>query len=295
LTLAYGSNVLLSNLNFVLGRGQKVALLGLNGSGKSTLIRRIAAANPQDLGKIVFGKYVRTGFYDQENLNLQGNLRVIDQLWFDNTRMSQTEVRGLLAKVTLGADDVYKLVSELSGGERAKLGLAMIMAKDCNLLLLDEPTNHLDLPSREALEEALRSYTGTVLFVSHDRYFVNAISSSIAEIDQGALNVYQGNYDDFAQKTFAQPDKKVTKSVTQTGYRNAKQRAEQTNNARKLKQLEQTITQLEEQILDINNQLANPTVASDYSKMSPLLQQLEQCNLQLEETMLLWEELSQLV
>ena len=295
LTLAYGSNVLLSNLNFVLGRGQKVALLGLNGSGKSTLIRRIASANPQDLGKIVFGKNVRTGFYDQENLNLQGNLRVIDQLWFDNTRMSQTEVRGLLAKVTLGADDVYKLVSELSGGERAKLGLAMIMAKDCNLLLLDEPTNHLDLPSREALEEALRSYTGTVLFVSHDRYFVNAISTSIAEIDQGALNVYQGNYDDFAQKTFAQPDKKVTKPVTQTGYRNAKQRAEQTNNARKLKQLEQTITQLEEQIQDINNQLANPTVASDYSKMSPLLQQLEQCNLQLEETMLLWEELSQLV
>ena len=131
-------------------RGERVALLGLNGAGKSTLIKRIAALDPADAGRIIFGKNVRMGYYDQENVNLNGNMRVLDQLWFDNTRMSQTEVRGLLAQVTLGADDVYKLVSDLSGGERAKLGLAMIMAKDSNLLLLDEPTNHLDLPSRVA-------------------------------------------------------------------------------------------------------------------------------------------------
>ncbi len=291
LSLAYGSNVLVNNLNFVLGRGQKVALLGLNGSGKSTLIRRIAQSNPQDIGKIIFGKNVRVGFYDQENLNLQGNLRVIDQLWFDNTRMSQTEVRSLLARVTLGADDVYKLVCELSGGERAKLGLAMIMAKDCNVLLLDEPTNHLDLPSREALEEALVNYSGTVLFVSHDRYFVNAISTSIAEIDQGTLKVYQGNYDNFAQKTFVAQNK-VSKLPVQTGYRNAKQRAERTNNLRKLKELEQQITQLEDQIDQINSLLASPDVASNYEKMSPLLIQLEQLNAKLEQTMSSWEELS---
>lgn len=147
------------------------------------------------------------GYYDQENLNLQGNLRVLDQLWFDNTRMSQTEVRSLLASVNLGADDVYKSVASLSGGERAKLGIAMIMAKDCNLLLLDEPTNHLDLPSREALERALQNYSGTVLFVSHDRYFVNSVATVIAEMADCHITLHDGNYDDFVGRSLQQRSK----------------------------------------------------------------------------------------
>ncbi|MDE7454451.1 MAG: ATP-binding cassette domain-containing protein, partial [Clostridia bacterium] len=143
LTLGYDNKQLFNSVNLEIRRGERIALLGLNGAGKSTLIKRVASQNPVDAGKIIFGKNVRFGYYDQENLNLDSKLRVLDQLWFDNTRMSQTEVRSLLAQVTLGADDVYKQVADLSGGERAKLGLAMIMAKDCNLLLLDEPTNHL--------------------------------------------------------------------------------------------------------------------------------------------------------
>ena len=246
LTLGFDGKILLDSVSTEIRRGQKVALLGLNGTGKSTLIKRIASQNPQDLGKIIFGKNVRMGYYDQENVNLQSNLRVMDQLWFDNTRMSQTEVRSLLAQVTLGADDVFKLVGQLSGGERAKLGLAMIMAKDCNLLLLDEPTNHLDLPSREALEEALCCYTGTVLFVSHDRYFVNSVATKIAELDGGKIVCHDGNYDDFAsRKTVVQTPLEKPK---QTTYRNAKQRAEQTNRAKLLKQLEEQITLIEQQL-----------------------------------------------
>jgi len=292
-TFGYDQKVLLDGVNLQIRRGQKVALLGLNGTGKSTLIRRIASQNPYDLGKIIFGKNVRFGFYDQENVNLDGNLRVLDQLWFDNTRMSQTDVRGLLAQVTLGADDVYKLVKELSGGERAKLGLAMLMAKDNNLLLLDEPTNHLDLPSREALEEALKQYTGTLLVVSHDRYFVNSIASTIVELDNKQLNVYTGNYDNFiASKAQTVVEQTKQQKPTST-YRNAKQRAEQTNKAKRLKELEKLITELEELVQNLQNQMALPEIASDYSKLSVVMQQLDDANCQLENALAEWETLSQ--
>ena len=292
-TFGYDQKVLLDNVGLQIRRGQKVALLGLNGTGKSTLIRRIASQNPYDLGKIVFGKNVRFGFYDQENVNLDGNLRVLDQLWFDNTRMSQTDVRGLLAQVTLGADDVCKLVKELSGGERAKLGLAMLMAKDNNLLLLDEPTNHLDLPSREALEDALKAYTGTLLVVSHDRYFVNSIASTIVELENKQLNVYPGNYDNFVASKAQAPVEQPKQSKPTSTYRNAKQRAEQTNRAKRLKELENLITKLEQEIKDLQNQMALPEIASNFSKLSQVMKQLDEANVQLENALLEWETLSE--
>lgn len=291
LSLGYDGKQLFSNVNLEVRRGMRVALLGLNGAGKSTLIKRIASQNPADLGKIVFGKNVRTGYYDQENVNLDGSLRVLDQLWFDNTRMSQTEVRSLLAAVTLGADDVYKLVSDLSGGERAKLGLAMIMAKDCNLLLLDEPTNHLDLPSREALEDALKAYSGTLLFVSHDRYFVNSLATQIAVIEQGSIALHEGNYDDYLQLSReAQTPRKseISPSKPQT-YRTAKQRAEQTNKAKRVKELENRITELELEIDGLNEKTAMPEYASDYAKLAPVLERLNDANAELEQVMCEWE------
>ncbi len=292
LNLGYASKVLVENADLQISRGHKVALLGLNGTGKSTLMKRIAKQNPADFGKIVFGKNVRMGYYDQENQNLQGELRVLDQLWFDNTRMSQTEVRSLLALVRLNADNVYKHVSELSGGERAKLGLAMIMAKDCNLLLLDEPTNHLDLPSREALETALKSYTGTVLFVSHDRYFVNSVATEIAELENGKITLYQGNYDDFACKKSKSSNTTVVKPVS-GNFRSAKQRAEQTNRARKLKELEQQITELEQEMENLNSDLAKPEITSDYAKLSTVLQRQKEVELEIEALTSEWEALAE--
>lgn len=293
LSLGYENKPLFSNVNLEIKRGQRVALLGLNGAGKSTLIKRIASQNPADLGKIIFGKNVRTGYYDQENVNLDGNLRVLDQLWFDNTRMSQTEVRSLLAAVTLGSDDVYKKVHDLSGGERAKLGLAMIMAKDCNLLLLDEPTNHLDLPSREALEDALKQYSGTLFFVSHDRYFVNSLANEIAVIEQGKITSHDGNYDDYLQLSNGaeKPSKtEITPSKSQT-YRSAKQRAEQTNKAKRVKELENRITELEEEIAVLNGKTASTEYASDYAKLAPVLDRLNAANAELEAVIAEWEEL----
>ncbi len=291
--LKFLDKVLLKEGNLQLRRGQKMALLGLNGVGKTSLIKRIAAFNPADSGKIIFGKNVRLGYYDQENINLDGNLRVLDQLWFDNTRMSQTEVRSLLAEVGLGADDVYKRVSELSGGERAKLGIAMIMAKDCNLLLLDEPTNHLDLPSREALEDALKTYTGTILFVSHDRYFVNSVSDCIAELADGTLTLQQGNYDDFiSRKRAAEQPVSSVKPKPVTNYRSPKQRAEAANRARRLKELESRITDLEQMTALLNEQMVSTEVASDYVKLSAVMKQLSQVEQELELTLSEWEKLS---
>ena len=293
LSLGYDGKQLFENVDLEVKRGQRVALLGLNGAGKSTLIKRIASQNPADLGRIIFGKNVRMGYYDQENVNLDGKLRVLDQLWFDNTRMSQTEIRSLLAAVTLGADDVYKQVCDLSGGERAKLGLAMIMAKDCNLLLLDEPTNHLDLPSREALEDALKQYSGTLLFVSHDRYFVNSLATEIAVIEQGRITVHNGNYDDYLQlsRSAEKPVKiEITPSKAQS-YRSAKQRAEQTNRAKRVKELENRITELEGEIAELNGKMSLPEYVADYSKLAPVLQRLNEASAELDSVMTEWEQL----
>ena len=286
--LRAGDNILLNNTEFTLMRGDKCALVGANGTGKSTLLKFLLSGDR----RVKFAKFVKAGYYDQENLNLQGNLRVLDQLWFDNTRMSQTEVRSLLAAVTLGADDVYKRVSDLSGGERAKLGLAMIMAKDCNLLLLDEPTNHLDLPSREALEEALTEYSGTLLFVSHDRYFVNALSTKIAVLENNSLTVSEGNYEAYSSaKKSAEANSPKPVKAAQSTYRSARQRAEETNRAKKLKELENRITELETEIADLNAKSAEPEYAADYSKLAPVLQRLSQADAELEQVMTEWETL----
>ena len=174
----------------------------------------------------------------------------------------------------------------------------MIMAKDNNMLLLDEPTNHLDLPSREALEEALKAYTGTVLFVSHDRYFVNAVSSQIAELNDGAVTVYDGNYDDFVQRVNApkptgETPKPTTNNTQKGGYRSAKQRAAEVNTARRVKEAEARITELEEEINSLNEQLALPEVACDYKKVAEITARLNAANEELEEAMSLWETLQQ--
>ncbi len=290
-SVSFGDRAVLKNVNIQVRRGQKIALLGLNGTGKSTLMRRIADISPRDFAHIVLGKNVRMGYYDQENVNLNGELRVLDQLWFDNTRMSQTEVRGLLAQVTLGADDVYKRVDELSGGERAKLGLAMLMAKDNNFLLLDEPTNHLDLPSREALEDALREYTGTLLFVSHDRYFVNSVCTQIAELADGTITSYDGSYDDYVVKMRAKAQPNTPVKAVKTAYRSPKQRAEQTNRAKRVKELESKITDLEEKISQLNAQIALPQVACNYEQVRELSAEISSCEQQLVDAMDEWEAL----
>lgn len=293
-SVTFDKRTVLDSLNLHITRGEKVALIGLNGTGKSTLLRRIAGGFAAGQGKIVLGANVRMGFYDQENLNLQPQLRVLDQLWFDNTRMSQTEVRSLLAKVRLGADDIDKHVGDLSGGERARLALAMLMAKDNNFLVLDEPTNHLDLSSRESLENALVEYQGTILFVSHDRYFINKIAGKVDVLQDGRITEYSGNYDSYLQqsrkeKQQAESANNVTPVVTK-GYRSPKQRALETNLKARLKAIEQSLVEMEREEQKLNALLVEQ--AADYNLYRQTAEQLEQLEQKYQKAMEEWEQLS---
>lgn len=293
-SVTFDKRTVLDSLNLHITRGEKVALIGLNGTGKSTLLRRIAGGFAAGQGKIVLGANVRMGFYDQENLNLQPQLRVLDQLWFDNTRMSQTEVRSLLAKVRLGADDIDKHVGDLSGGERARLALAMLMAKDNNFLVLDEPTNHLDLSSRESLEKALVEYQGTILFVSHDRYFINKIAGKVDVLQDGRITEYSGNYDSYLQqsrkeKQQAESANNVTPVVTK-GYRSPKQRALEINLKARLKAVEQSLVEMEREEQKLNALLVEQ--AADYNLYRQTAEQLEQLEQKYQKAMEEWEQLS---
>lgn len=293
-SVTFDKRTVLDSLNLHITRGEKVALIGLNGTGKSTLLRRIAGGFAAGQGKIVLGANVRMGFYDQENLNLQPQLRVLDQLWFDNTRMSQTEVRSLLAKVRLGADDIDKHVGDLSGGERARLALAMLMAKDNNFLVLDEPTNHLDLSSRESLENALVEYQGTILFVSHDRYFINKIAGKVDVLQDGRITEYSGNYDSYLQqsrkeKQQAESANNVT-PVVMKGYRSPKQRALETNLKARLKAVEQSLVEMEREEQKLNALLVEQ--AADYNLYRQTAEQLEQLEQKYQKAMEEWEQLS---
>ena len=199
LFLCAGEKILLKSASFSVMRGEKCAVVGDNGTGKSTLIKEIVKNTNE---KIKLGRYVRIAYYDQENANLDGNNTVLSELWNRHVLWEQKKVRNLLAQVKLGEEDVLKKVSSLSGGERAKLALAVFESEEGNFLILDEPTNHLDLPARESLEEALKSFDGSVLFVSHDRYFIEAIAGKIIELADGNLREFKGSYSEYtAQKT----------------------------------------------------------------------------------------------
>ena len=185
LDLSVGGKTLFNGGSLQLTRGKKLAVVGENGTGKSTLLKLIAGGGNYNC---LLGRFVKIAYYDQENLNLNPENTVLAELWERHVSSSQTDVRARLARCGLVAEDMYKKVGELSGGERAKLALSVLEAEEGNVLLLDEPTNHLDLPARESLERALKEFGGTLIFVSHDRYFISALADCVAEIEGGKLN-----------------------------------------------------------------------------------------------------------
>ncbi|MCH5146809.1 MAG: ATP-binding cassette domain-containing protein [Clostridiales bacterium] len=257
-------------------RGQKVALVGENGTGKTTLLKAITNGNKQ----IVRGRYVRLALFDQEGLNLNPENTVLAELWERHVGASQTEIRSLLARSGLFEEDMQKKVKSLSGGERAKLALCILQSENANFLLLDEPTNHLDLPARESLEKALKEFDGTVLFVSHDRYFISAVADRIAEIEDKKLNTYAGNYQ-FYNERKAELRKKTAEAEElakycereekkNESYRSKKDRAEEAKRKERIKKTESEISALEAEEAEINNSLADPAVLADYKKVQEL-------------------------
>lgn len=281
LDLERGGKKLIENGNLNVKRGEKIAIVGENGTGKSTLLKEILHGNPA----IRVGRFVKFAFYDQESANLDGENTVLAELWERHVGYTQTEARSALARCGLFADDMQKKVKLLSGGERAKLALCVLECEHGNVLLLDEPTNHLDLPAREGLECALKKFDGTLIFVSHDRYFISALADKIAEIENCKLNFFDGGYDSFnAEKKKSNEIKKdpPMQEKNSVYHRSGKERAEEERKKLQIKKLEAQISECEKAEQEINEKLAVPEIAVDYIKVNELLKELEGIKLQLE-------------
>ncbi len=278
LRLTAGEKTLIKNLSFTLLRGEKCAIIGDNGTGKSTLVKEIVKGkNPA----VQFGRFVKIACYDQENANLNGEEQVLLELWGRHPLWEQTKVRNLLAQAGLIAEDMDKKVRMLSGGERAKLALAVFECEQGNFLILDEPTNHLDLAARESLEQALKSFDGTLLFVSHDRYFIQALAGKILELEEGSATAFTGSYEEYAAfkanlKAEQKPIQRIpTPSVSpqKEGYYKSKEvRAQEAKRRNRTKQIEEEIAALESETESLNADLTNPEVTANF----PLL--TEKCN-----------------
>lgn len=277
LNLTAGGKELLKDASLLITRGHKVALMGDNGTGKSTLIREIVKSNPA----ISTSRFTKIAYYDQENANLNPENTVLAELWERFALQSQTEIRKRLARVKLSEEDIDKKVSALSGGERAKLALAVLEAQEGNFLILDEPTNHLDLLARESLESALKAFDGTLLFVSHDRYLISAIADEIAIIENQKLSLFEGDYAAYCaaenaakQTPPSAPAEKPKAEKHPASMTRAEKQAEAQKKLR-IKEIEKRIAALEEREGELNGQLSDPAVAGDYKKLTEVCKELE--------------------
>ncbi len=288
LPLIAGEKRLIENCSFTLMRGEKCAVVGDNGTGKSTLLKTLLKAKSEC---VKFGRFVKVACYDQENANLHGENSVLAELWERHVLWDQTRVRATLARVGLPAEDMDKRVRMLSGGERAKLALAVFESENGNLLFLDEPTNHLDLAARESLEEALKAFDGTILFVSHDRYFIRAIAGKILELEKGQATLFAGNYDEFTAAKTAKADVQCipaspisTKSAQkERSYRTKEERAADVKKQTRIKNIEREIAALEEEETEINASLADPAVIANFPLLSEKCNRLETIKNRLDE------------
>ena len=296
----------LDHVNFEVKRGERVALIGNNGTGKTTILKIINELIPPDAGTVTLGSNVHIGYYDQEHQQLHMEKTIFDEIADDYPNLNNTKVRNVLAAFLFTDDDVYKRIEDLSGGERGRVALAKLMLSDANFLILDEPTNHLDITSKEILEEALKSYTGTVFFVSHDRYFINQTATRILELTGETVVNYIGNYDYYLEKhdqmvalyvkkpeDEAQTEASVKETAQKVDWQT--QKAEQARirkieNA--LKKAEEKIAELEDKIASIDAECAKPEVAVNSAKLGELTKQQSEYQEELEKQYEVWEELS---
>lgn len=322
LTKSFGDKHLFFDVDFEVKRGERVAVIGKNGTGKTTILKILNGLLEADAGEIRLGSKVFIGYYDQEHQVLHMEKTVFGELQDTYPSMNNTQIRNVLAAFLFTGDDVFKLVGDLSGGERGRVSLAKLMLSEANFLILDEPTNHLDMTSKEILENALRSYTGTVLYVSHDRYFINKTATRILDLSKGKLINYIGNYDYYLEKkeTMEQlyPDREPKQPFSRGGVCSGpcdegllspsqdespagklywKQQKEEQAKVRKrqndLKKTEEEIHSLETRDREIDGLLCREEIFSDVSTLIKLNQEKEEIASRLEELYARWEELAQ--
>ena len=288
----FSKKALFSSVDIDIKRGERVFLLGPNGSGKTTLIKIIMGEILQDTGEVKIGANTFLGYYDQLQSNLSMDKTIIDELWDEYPRMTETEIRNALAVFLFRGEEVFKEIKKLSGGERARVELAKLILRDVNFLLMDEPTNHLDIQSKEALETALSDYDGTMLMVSHDRYFINKMADRILYLDEEGIRNFNGNYDYFLEKFKNEKPQEKKKSVQVNDYKLQKQIESQKRKLRtKISRTEEEISKIEQEIDALNQELNLPEVAQDYKKAYEITDKIGELSKTLEETFELWEEL----
>ena len=324
LAKAFDSQQLFSDLSFFLKRGEHVAIIGDNGTGKTTILKIINGLVDADAGEIRIGSKVQIGYYDQEHHVLHPDKTIFEEISDEYPTLTNTEIRNVLAAFLFTGEDVFKQIKMLSGGERGRVSLAKLMLSEANFLILDEPTNHLDITSKEILEDALNNYTGTVLYVSHDRYFINRTASRILELEDGKLTGYPGNYDYYLEKKAQLADGQLSSGAEITagrgsaagfaqavGIRNGasspasesalkqdwksqkEAQAAQRKKENALKRCEERIAVLEERSAQIDAEMALPEVCTDVAKLQALSKEKAEIEEELLVKMEEWEALSE--
>ncbi len=303
LSKGFDGRTLFEHFNLHLRAGDRVAVIGANGVGKTTLLKLITGQLPPDSGTVVYGSNVDVGYYDQQQSGLHPEKDVLNELWDDFPRLEIDRVRGVLALFLLTGDDVFQPISTLSGGEKGRVALAKLMLRKDNLLLLDEPTNHLDMDSREVLEDALEDFDGTLLTVSHDRYFINRVANRVVEMRPDGVTEYLGNYDDYVEKKRLEADGALAeaeggKTRTQLDKEKRRERLKQESAKTlklKLKQAEQAIADAEERIAQLEARMADPETYKSPDAAQKLAQEHRDAQEALDALYSDWEELSEAV
>ncbi|MCD8809936.1 ribosomal protection-like ABC-F family protein [Mammaliicoccus sciuri] len=288
-------------INLEVKRHDRIAIIGPNGIGKSTLIKTIAQKIPALGGNIVYGSNIQIGYYDQKQAEFTSNMTILDYVWNQYAHMPEKDIRTILGRFLFTQEEVKKVINDLSGGEKARLQLALLMLEKNNVLILDEPTNHLDIDSKEMLEQALQNFEGTLLFVSHDRYFINELANNIFHITQNGNELFRGDYQYYLEKLeqreaisrYEQEDIQSTETAKDDQYyANQKQlKKEKRKLERQLEEIENNISTYEEQISDYEHQLTLPEIFNDIEKSNEINNLRVEAERLLEENMEKWEEL----
>ncbi|MEG0180620.1 MAG: ABC-F family ATP-binding cassette domain-containing protein [Terrisporobacter sp.] len=298
-SMAYDDRTLFKNVNFDIYRGEKVALIGPNGIGKSTLFKIIMNELAPICGDIKLGTNVNVAYFHQEQKTLNLDNTIIDEIWDSNEKLTQTEIRNMLGSLLFEHEEVFKKISTLSGGERARVAILKLILSNANFLLLDEPTNHLDIDSKEVLEEALGSYTGTIFTISHDRYFLNTVVDKILVLSEEGITEYLGNYDYYINKkretdemsTMVEIEEKTKTQLKEEKRKEKEQREKEKKNRNKIKNLEQEIENLESKIEELDHLLCQEEIYSNPSKSKDVSQEKTNYEDKLSVLYDTWEEL----
>src|SRR5690625_761380 len=295
------NDFLFSDANLHINRGERIALIGPNGVGKTTLLKIIIGKLNKANGNIQIGTNVQIGYYDQEQANLTSSKTVLQELWDEYPTTNEKDIRTVLGNFLFSGDDVLKLVHSLSGGEKARLALAKLMMQKANLLILDEPTNHLDIDSKEVLESALIDFPGSIIFVSHDRYFINKITDQVVEMEQNGLTVYLGDYDYYVEKKQEELERDKlleTKPIVETvnhkklSFKEEKAlQSEERRKQREIARIEKEISELEDQLATLELEMTKPEIFQDHEKSLELANCAEQIEDEIAQLMETWTAL----